>query len=355
MKKLWLLLSIAVLFLFNACSDDDPILPPGHSNAEGVFALSEGGYGKNNAALSYSSHDYTNQTQYAYRDANGDEILGGLGNHMDAWSDNLYIVCSNSNLIQIVNANDFKSVDSVKLGADVNPREIVVVDNKTAFVTAYSNGGEVLKIDLENKNIASRIQVRANPESIVECNNKLFVANSGWGNDSTVSVIDMASLQVTKTVNVGWNPNELMTDGVNVYAVATDKYFGAGNGSAGVYEIDGTTLEVVGYTKMPGNPSDGSVYKDGKLLVVSDEGLYLVNPDTKQTEKVLIEKDKVVTNGQSWSNIYAVYYSAKHDKIYCGNPKDFAQNGEVVVFDKDLAVENRINAGVNPGAIIVLN
>lgn len=355
MKKLWILYILAGLFFFTACSDDDPVTPPGESNAEGIFILSEGGQALNNAALSYSSFDYANQTKYCYRDANSDERLGSLGNNMDVWSDSLYILCSSSNLLQIVNAQNFKSVDSVQLGVGANPREIVVVDNETAFITSYNNGGQVIKVDLKNRQVASTIPVGKNPESIVECKNKLFVANSGWGKDSTVSVIDIASSQVVKTINVGWNPNELVTDGSYVYAVATDKYFGAGNGSAGVYQIDAGKLTVAGYTKMNGNPTDACLYKDGKLLVTGDEGLYLINPATKQNEKLLLAKDKVVTNGASWSNIYSIAYDKKRDKIYCGNPKDFSQDGDVVVFSGQLTEEKRIPAGINPGTIIVLN
>ncbi|MFA8344392.1 MAG: hypothetical protein ACEPO8_15565, partial [Rhodothermaceae bacterium] len=110
MKKLWLLYILAGLFFFTACSDDDPVTPPGESNAEGIFILSEGGQALNNAALSYSSFDYANQTKYCYRDANSDERLGALGNNMDVWSDSLYILCSSSNLLQIVNAQNFNKL-----------------------------------------------------------------------------------------------------------------------------------------------------------------------------------------------------------------------------------------------------
>lgn len=354
MKKLWLLLTLAMLFFFTACSDDDDVItPPGESNAEGIFVLGEGAPDKDQAFLSYSSHDYTSQTQFAYRGANGNEDLGSLGNHMSSWADSLYIVCSSSNLIQIVNANDFKSIDSIKLPAFTTPREIYIADENTAFVTGSTNG-EVLKINLKTRGIEKSIKVGKNPESIVECQNKLFVANSGYGTDSTVSVIDMASLQVTKTINVGLNPNELVTDGDNVYVVSTDSYFPA-TGVAGVYIIDGKTEEVTGYIQMPGNPSDACLYKDGKLLVVGSEGAYLINPSTKVNEKILISKDKVVTNDAGWSNIYAIAYSEKHDKIYCGNPKDFTQNGDIVVFDNQMNEENRIPTGLTPGTIIILN
>ena len=51
--------------------------------------------------------------------------------------------------------------------------------------------------------------------------------------------------------------------------------------------------------------------------------------------------------------VYSIAYDATNNVIYCGNPKDFTQNGEVVTFDMSGNETGRFNVGLNPGTIVI--
>ena len=65
--------------------------------------------------------------------------------------------------------------------------------------------------------------VGEDPESIVKYKNQLLVANSGWSNDSTLTVIDVETFTPEKTIIVEHNPQQLVVSGDSVYLLAYGK------------------------------------------------------------------------------------------------------------------------------------
>ncbi len=60
------------------------------------------------------------------------------------------------------------------------------------------------------------MQVGYGPETMVKLNDQVFVANSGgWGLDSTVSVVNCSTDQVTRQIQVGKVPLDLALDAEN--------------------------------------------------------------------------------------------------------------------------------------------
>ena len=348
MKILILLISL-LLFSINGCDKEDPpILIPPSVSSSGVYVVNEGLFGQNNASLSYKNLEDGTVTNNAYSSANNGNPLGDNANSMTIFGSKGYIAVDNSNKVEIINLNDFKSFGFIDLGMNGSPREIYVKDENTAYVTSL-NLDQVAKLDLQTKTVTTRINVGRKPEGIKGANGKLFVANSGFGFDNTVSVIDMASDMVVATLQVGLNPRFVLNGFDNfIYVVCTGS-FSDTTIFSGIYKIDPAANVVVDSVQVKKNPGEACFTEINKMLVINNDGVVNVDLATKSVSPLI--------SGTAVNSFFGVIYSISYDllraTIYCGNPKDFTQNGEVVTFDVNGNETGRFNVGLNPGTIVI--
>ncbi len=348
MKILILLISL-LLFSINGCDKEDPpILIPPSVSSSGVYVVNEGLFGQNNASLSYKNLEDGTVTNNAYSSANNGNPLGDNANSMTIFGSKGYIAVDNSNKVEIINLNDFKSFGFIDLGMNGSPREIYVKDDSTAYVTSL-NLDQVAKLDLQTKTVTTRINVGRKPEGIKGANGKLFVANSGFGFDNTVSVIDMASDMVVATLQVGLNPRFVLNGFDNfIYVVCTGS-FSDTTIFSGIYKIDPAANVVVDSVQVKKNPGEACFTEINKMLVINNDGVVNVDLATKSVSPLI--------SGTAVNSFFGVIHSISYDllraTIYCGNPKDFTQNGEVVTFDVNGNETGRFNVGLNPGTIVI--
>ena len=253
MNKLILLNALLLLFIIGCDKEDPPLLIPPSISSTGVYVVNEGLFGQNNAGLSYKNLEDGIVTNNAYSSANNGNPLGDNANSMTIFGSKGYIAVDNSNKVEIINLNDFKSFGFIDLGMNGSPREIYVKDENTAYVTSL-NLDQVAKLDLQTKTVTTRINVGRKPEGIKGANGKLFVANSGFGFDNTVSVIDMASDMVVATLQVGLNPRFVLNGFDNfIYVVCTGS-FSDTTIFSGIYKIDPAANVVVDSVQVKNNP-----------------------------------------------------------------------------------------------------
>jgi YVTN family beta-propeller protein len=350
MNKLILLNALLLLIIIGCSETNDPIIPPPPANSSGVYVVNEGLFTQNNASLSYKNLEDGTVTNNAYWSANNGNSLGDNANSMTIFDSKGYIAVDNSNKVEIINLDDFKSFGFIDLGTNGSPREIYVKDENTAYVTSL-NLDQVAKLDLQTKTVTTRINVGRKPEGLREANGKLFVANSGFGNDKTVSVIDMASDMVIATLQVGLNPRVVLNGVDNfVYVVCTGSYSDTSIFS-GVYKIDPAANTVVDSILVKKNPGEACFIDATTMLVVNSDGAVKVDLTTKSVSSTPLILGTTVNS--FFGVIHSISYDLLRATIYCGNPKDFTQNGEVVTFDLNGNETGRFNVGLNPGTIVI--
>ena len=286
MKKASLLLLAGALLSVFACQQPAPeavrdgeltgekvdvsALPAGIRK---VFVLNEGGMGSNNATLDLLRISDGNYITAAFRKMNAGGIpgvaavetgprLGDVGNDIAVRVNEAWIVVNNSGIVEVVSATDEKELAAIRVPT---PRNIAF-DDKYAYVSswagAYANGGydsdfnyvitdyknpkgQVYRINLTTRQVEGSVEVGYQPEGLVVCNGKLYVANSGgiasqlppdYAYDKTVSIIDTKTFTVTKTVDVQVNLKNVWADSKgNVYVTCLGNYF---NVHSGLYMID---------------------------------------------------------------------------------------------------------------------
>jgi YVTN family beta-propeller protein len=348
MNKLILLIVLLLVFIISCDKEDPPILVPPSASSIGVYVINEGLFGQNNAGLTYKNLEDGMVTNNAYSSANNGNPLGDNANSMTIFGSKGYIAVDNSNKVEIINLDNFISNGFIDLGMNGSPREIYVKDENTAYVTSL-NLDQVAKLDLQTKTVTTRINVGSKPEGMKGESGRLFVANSGFGFDNTVSVIDMASDMVVATLQVGINPRIVLNGLDNfIYVVCTGS-FSDTTIFSGIYKIDPVANTVVDSIQVKKNPGEACFVDANTILVINNDGVVKVDLTTKSVSPLI--------SGMAVNSFFGVIHSISYDllraTIYCGNPKDFTQNGEVVTFDVNGTETGRFNVGLNPGTIVI--
>jgi DNA-binding beta-propeller fold protein YncE len=218
-------------FYFVGCRTDDTIIPEEReflliqnvTGIKGFYLLNEGNMNMNKATLDYYDYSSGMYRRNVYGQANPNAVLGlgDVGNDIGIYGSKLYVLVNNSNKIEIMDAKTCKRLGIIDLQ---NCRYITFAAGK-AYVSAYrgqaemgtdSPNGVVVEIDTALLTIGRTIVVGRQPEELVVAAGKLYVANSGGYSppnyERTVSVIDLNTFEVIKTIDVAPNLHRLKAD-----------------------------------------------------------------------------------------------------------------------------------------------
>lgn len=349
MKKLflagWMCLSLSLGFV--SCSDDDDVLPGGGDDpvegaVNGFYILNSGKMGSNNATLSQYNAETGEVVKNVFKTANG-KGLGDTANDMLLYGAKKYIAVDKSNVIYVLDEQNkiVKEIQPVLDGQPESPRHLTALGEKV-YVTLYS--GYVACIDTTSLEIEKRVQVGTYPEDLVAVGNKLYVANSGWGVEKTVSVIDLNRFIEMKKLDVVQNPTVIKADKAgNVYVISMGNYGDILNtlqkidtktdavtilGNATLMETDGEKLYLV-YTQYTENAPEYNCY----------------TYDTTTGKK----GENFITDGTVLSDIASLSVNPSTGDIVVGI-SDYTTNGSMFIFNAEGKLTKKIDDtfGITP-------
>lgn len=328
---------------------EEPAVPNQLNN--GIMVLNEGLFQQNNSTLGWinlNDNSYSNN----FFEQKNNRSLGDTGNDLKRYGGKIYVVVNVSSTIEILNASSgvsLKQISMVYNGTSKQPRNIEFYGSK-AYITCYDGYLDVL--DTASLTITQRIPVGANPEDLTICNGNIYVSNSGGLNapnvDSTVSVIQLSTLQEIKRITVGKNPGAIAHDpSGDVYVISRGDY---GSIPARMHRINTTTntlvqsfnFDVLGIT-----PFNNNFLLTYHNYSTGDNSISLF--DT-QTESVI---NSNYLNISSIETLYGVYYHTNSNKIYCLDAKNYTITGNLLIYSSTGILEKTIPVGLNPSNIIV--
>lgn len=194
--------------------DDEPTL----TGIEDVVVANGGNFGDQNGSLTF--HDPATGQMTNRLD------LGGFGQSV-ALHDGLAYVAVNTfgeGRIEVVDLASGRQIGQIT-GVPA-PRYVAFAGEK-AYATNFVFGGNglVSVIDLATNTVTKTIEVGASPEGIVAVGGQLFVANYGTlGDGTTLSVIDPTTDTVAGTLTLPCDgPKDLLTDGDDVIVICQGK------------------------------------------------------------------------------------------------------------------------------------
>lgn len=340
----YLVTMIALSLLFG-CSDPTGRTDDVKASIEGVFILNEGNFGSGNGSLSfYDFNEKTIQNNIFYS-VNG-RLLGDVVQSMTLIDSLGYIVVNNSNKIEIISLKTWLSKATINLPAGSSPRMLTQVSPVKAYVSnLYTN--DVTIINLHDNSVGGSIAVGWNPEDIIFAFGQAYVANSGWGYDNTISVIDVETDQVVKTLTVGDFPSAMdMDEFGNIHVVCEGSY---GDFSdplddtmGGIYVIDTSDDTVQDSIIINGHPSGVCTNQNGRGFYVLNGTVYSYSVNNvTQTPNEFIS-----------GFFYDMNVNKVNGQLYSLDAKDYAQSGDLNIYDQNGLLQETYMVGIVPGEVV---
>ena len=244
MKRL--LFYIWPLLMLTACRNDVMVVPMEDINTGGkavkseivgMYLLNEGNMGSNKSTLDYLDLSASDSTVhylrniYSERNPSAVMSLGDVGNDCQIYGSRLWLVINCSNKVEVARAED-----AVRIGkVDIPNCRYVAFKDGYAYVSSYVGSvygvksqetgvnrsplGSIYKVDTLTLQKTDSCAVGYQPEEVAIIGDQLFVANSGGyqgmtgqGYESTVSVVDLKTMQETDRIEVAPNLHRLRAD-----------------------------------------------------------------------------------------------------------------------------------------------
>ena len=222
-------LCILYSVLLTACRGDEVIYPTigthvtDDAQKGGLYILCEGNMGSNKARLDYmnlESGDYYSNW-YGAQNPKQMKELGDVGNDIQLYGGKLYAVINCSHKLEVM---DRKAQHITHI--DISNCRYLAFANGKAYVSAYVGSvadpdmlGSVYEVDTASLEITREVKVGHQPDELCVLNNRLYVVNSGGyltdRYDSTVSVIDLKTFTEIRQIPVGLNPTRIRKDSHN--------------------------------------------------------------------------------------------------------------------------------------------
>ena len=329
---------------------------------KGFFLLNEGNMGSNKATIDY--YDYATgiytKNIFAERNPEVARELGDVGNDLQIYGGKLYAVINCSHFVEVMDVHNAKHISQISIP---NCRYITF-KGKYAYVSSYAGPveidpnarrGYVAKIDTASLEVISTCVVGYQPEEMVVVGDKLYVANSGGyrvpNYDNTLSVIDLNTFEVVKTIEVAINLHRMELDKYgNIYVSSRGDYY---NIPSSTYVINSATDNVEGYIEHL--PNSEMAISGDSLYVYSSYWSYVTNTNTVSyaiynVKTKRIETRSFITDGtdKEIKTPYGVAVNNKAGEFFVTDAKDYVTPGKLYCFDLDGKLKWSVTTGDVP-------
>ena len=346
----WLIAGIALISVMQGCKKDDPKLvaaTAGGAYDSGVFVACEGPFGSGTGTVSFYNRTTGAVSNDIFQSANTFP-LGNVVQSVNIYNGKGYVVVNNAGKIEVVTANDFKSVGSIT-GLN-SPRYFLGITSAKGYVSEWgTTGGTVRVINLSNNSISSTINVGNGAENMVMVNNNVYVACSGgFVNDSIVTVINSTTDAVVTTINVGPNPGDIKVDANGKIWVLCG---GQWNGSFTSLDKTGKLVRI--------NPSNNTVEQtftfSSTLSMPSNLAINSAKNKLFYTyQGKIYNHDITALNLSSMGlvdrSFYGLGFDPVNDYLYAADAGNFSSNGKVVRYNGSTGSKvDSFAVGIIPG------
>lgn len=345
MSRSLLVPALFALLCITGCSENPSSpssLPSGSSTA--LFILNEGNFGRGNSTLSVYNPDSGTIVNDAFRAVNG-RGLGDTGNSLAMSGDALYIVMNGSNTIEVVDASTLVARRTISCRPGASPRHLAFMGDGKAYVSnLYLNS--VTLLDPGTGVLIADLPTGPNPEQILVHGTDVYVANSGFGNGRSVTVIDHGSRQIVKSILVSDGPTFLVDLGNETAALlcsgATNDYNNPDDDTPGMlYVLDLRTRALRDSLVIAGHPKGLATDGKGFLYTIEQEGVTRISVSEKTLTRSFIP-----------GYYYGLAADPRRNLLYLTKALDFVQPGRLEVRTLDGTLKGTITVGIIPGTVL---
>ena len=371
---------ILILLLLSACRQDVMIVPMENidtggktqkSEIIGMYLLNEGNMGSNKSTLDYLDLAGNDETVHYYRNIYSERnpstvmSLGDVGNDCQIYGSRLWLVINCSNKVEVASADD-----AVRIGkVDIPNCRYVSFNDRYAYVSSYVGSvysgsssplGSVYKVDTLSLQKVDSCSVGYQPEEMAIIGNRLYVANSGGyqgmtgqGYESTVSVIDLPSMQEVDKIEVAPNLHHLKADRYNqLWVTARGNYM---DERSSIYWLEPDAngkMQVGGHLDQP--VSDLCIVGDS-LYFYGSQWSEVSMTNTITYGIINVKTHQIVNTSLSdapeISKIrmpYGIIVNPIHRDFYLMDAKNYVSSGELLHFQPDGTFDWKVKTGDIP-------
>ena len=223
---------LAVTMWLYACRGDEYIvlteydtLPCADASADpiGLYLLNEGNMGSNKASIDYIDfvNGYYVRNMYAECNPTVIKELGDVGNDIQLYGSKLYAVLNSSHKVEVMDARSLVRIGQI----DIPNCRYIRFDEGYAYVTSYvgpiavdpkAQSGAVFRVDTASLAITDSCTVGYQPEELEIIGDYIYVANSGGYRkphyDNTISVVHKRSMKQVRKIPTAPNLHRVRKD-----------------------------------------------------------------------------------------------------------------------------------------------
>ncbi|MDE6821363.1 DUF5074 domain-containing protein [Bacteroides acidifaciens] len=371
MKKIHFIYLLILFMSLSACREDEQIflsdsvqvaLPMVGTRIKGFYQLNEGNMGMNRASLDYFDYTTGHYTRDIFSERNPEIVkeLGDVGNDIKVYGQKVYAVINVSNLIVVFDVRTARIIKEIEVS---NCRYLAFWKDK-AYISSYAGPvqidpnaevGFVAEIDTASLEVTRKVPVGYQPEEMVVYNKKLYVANSGGyrapNYDRTVSVVDLETFKEKKKIDVAINLYRMAIDERgDIYVSSRGDYK---NTPSNLYVIDSTTDEVKQCLDIP----VGGMCIDGDKLYYYSVAYNMTSGRNKVTYGILDTRtkrqitDRIITDGTDKDIMipYGIAVNPETKEIFMSDAQNYVVIGFVYCFSPEGKLKWKTEGGNIPG------
>ena len=378
-----LFLVLSSLLLLVACREDVPVFTPEEESTGdstqiipadtvqqeqivGFYLLNEGNMGSNKSTLDYYDYATAVYRRNIYAEANPDvpKELGDVGNDLRIYGSRLYAVINCSNKIEVMDARTCKRIGQV----DIPNCRYIRFHGQYAYVTSYAGPvslladhaqiGYVARFDTATLTVSDTCLVGYQPDELAIVGSKIYVANSGGymvpNYENTVSVIDLNTFKETKRIPVAVNLHRVRADKHGqLWVTSRGDYY---NHPSRLYCIDLATETLIDSVETAVSNID--IVGDS-LYFCASEWSYVEMKDVVTYGIVNVKTHKLVTHNfitdgteQAIIKPYGLKVNPVTHDIYVTDAKNYVTPGTLYCFSPDGVQRWAVRTGDIPSSLV---
>lgn len=376
MKQFITYISAAVLFsAATSCQRDDVLIDivqtqvtePVMTDVFGFYLLNEGNMGSNKASIDYfdATTGIYNRNIYAARNPEVVMNLGDVGNNIMIYGNKMYAVINCSHKVEVLTPDSARRVAQIDIP---NCRYALGYDGNL-YVSSYvgmaqidptAPRGAVFKVDTASLTVTDSVEVGYQPEEMAIIGNRLYVANSGGYHvpdyDNTVSVIDLRTFTVADVMTIEQSANFHRMDRDShgrLWLSSRGDYYG--NINSDLLVIDPESKQVIKEMGIP--VSD--MWADGDMLyTISTEWSYVTGQNTVTFAKIDMAAMQVIDRNiikdgteKSITLPYCIAVDPVTKDFYVCDAKSYVVSGTIYCFNRDGILQWKQTTGQIPASI----
>lgn len=326
---------------------DPPVPPDSASFKSGCFIINEGNFNWGNASVTFINLQTGSVEQDVFSAAN-QRSLGDVAQSMTVFNGRGYIVVNNSNKVEVVSLDDFKTIKTIQ--GFSSPRYFTVVDSAKAYVTNLH--GNISIVDLNALEVTGTIETPDWTEGMVRYQQYVFIASVGKFSESTavrkakVYIINTKLDQIVDSILTGKEPMGIVIDKKDkIWVLCTGGW--DGYEPPALLRVNPDLREVEKAFVFEGNdgvPSRLCINPGRDTIYFLRNGVFRmpVASGTLPSQAFIPSEDKL---------FYGLDVDPYTGRLWTSNAVDYVQNGWVYQYDASTgALLKSFKAGRIPGS-----